>query len=64
MFNVMADNVDDDGSFIGKSNSSSNTNLKPIDLTQQQLFDDAEHIINTVSTTSDVSLKIVLIFYV
>lgn len=37
MFNVMADNVDDDANFIGKSNSShtststGNTNLRPND---------------------------------
>lgn len=61
MFNVMADNVDDVSSFIGKSNSSKNINFKQIDLTQihhqQQIFDDAEHITTTVSTASDVSLN-------
>lgn len=60
MFHVMADNVDDVGSFIGKSNSSNNISSKQIDLTQihqqQQIFDDAEHITTTVSTTSDVSV--------
>lgn len=59
MLNVMADNVDDVSSFIGKSNSSNNISLKQIDVTQihhqQQIFDDAEHITTTVTTTSDVS---------
>lgn len=60
MLNVMAENIDDVCSFIGKSNSSNNINLKQIDLTQihhqQQIFGDAEHITTTVSTPSAVSL--------
>lgn len=56
----MADNVDDVGSLIGKSNSSNNISLKQIDLTQihhqQRIFDDAEHITTSVSTTSEVSV--------
>lgn len=67
MLNVMADNADDNVcSYIGKSNTSSTNSLKQVDLTQsnhhhhhqpgkQQRLDDAEHINNTISITSEVS---------
>lgn len=60
MVNVMADNVDDDVcSYIGKSNSSSTNSLKQIDLTQsnqqQQPLDDADHINNSISISTEVS---------
>lgn len=69
--NVMADNVDNDVcSYIDKSNSTSTSSLKQIDLTQtnhqqhqqqhrhhvhHQQLDDEDHINNPISNSADVS---------
>lgn len=71
MINVMADNVNDDDicSQIAKSNSTSINSLKQIDLTQsnhqqqhqhqqhphQHQLNDADHINNIISISSEVS---------